>query len=189
MEKYILPEGEAHLLVAVFEHLGEYSERANANGTSVSDELSECTEDISAYADALAYAIANCLNDREYDVIAQRYELSPYTECSTREEIARGFNVTRERIRQIEARAIQKIRRYMTELNSAEAHMATEALKAYKNGQHAQWMRARESGDRGAVNAFVHNYDACANAITKIEIQKQIRKWRDEQEMNAQRQK
>lgn len=176
MGKYELTEGEARLLVAVFEHLGEYSERAKENDTSVSDELSECTEDISAYADALAYAIANCLNDREYDVIAQRYELSPYKKCSTRGEIARNFNVTRERIRQIEARAIKKIRRFMTELNNTEARMATEALKAYKNGQHAQWMRARESGDRGAVNAFVHNYDACANAITKIEIQKQIRK-------------
>lgn len=189
MTKYILPEGEAHLLVAVFEHLGKYRERAKENDTSVSDELSECTEDISVYAGALSYAIANCLNDREYDVIAQRYELSPYKKCSTREEIARNFNVTRERIRQIEARAIKKIRRFMTELDNAEARMATEALKAYKNGQHAQWVRARESGDRGAVNAFVHNYDACANAITKIEIQKQIRKWRDEQEMNAQRQK
>lgn len=189
MDKYILPEGEACLLVAVFEHLGEYSERAKENDTSVSDELSECTEDISAYADALAYAIANCLNDREYDVIAQRYELSPYKKCSTREEIARNFNVTRERIRQIEARAIQKIRRFMTELNSAEARMATEALKDYKNGQYAQWRLIQDSGDREAIHAYVHNYNACINAINKIEIQKQIRKWRDEQKMNAQRQK
>ena len=180
MDKYILPEGEACLLVAVFEHLGKYRERAKENDTSVSDELSECTEDISVYADALNHAIANCLNDREYDVIAQRYELSPYTECSTLEEIARNYNVTRERIRQIETRAIQKIRRFMTELNSAEARMATEALKAYKNGQHAQWMRHERAEN---------NYDACINAINKIEIQKQIRKWRDEQEMNAQRQK
>lgn len=189
MEKYILPEGEAHLLVAVFEHLRKYSERAKENDTSVSDELSECTEDISVYADALNYAIANCLNDREYDVIAQHYELSPYAECSTLEEIARNYNVTRERIRQVEARAIQKIRRYMTELNSTEARMATEALKDYKNGQYAQWMLVQDSGDRGAIHAYVHNYNACINAITKIEIQKQIRKWRDEQEMNAQRQK
>lgn len=179
MDKYILPEGEAHLLVAVFEHLGKYRERAKENDTSVSDELSECTEDISVYADALSDAMGNCLNDHEYDVIAQRYELSPYTECSTREEVARGFNVTRERIRQIEARAIQKIRRYMTELNSAEARMATEALKDYKNGQHAQWMLIQDSGDREAIHAYVHNYNACINAINKIEIQKQIRKWRD----------
>lgn len=189
MEKYELTEGEARLLVAVFEHLGKYRERAKENDTSVSDELSECTEDISVYADAINHAIANCLNDREREVIKRRYILSPYTECSTLEEIARNFNVTRERIRQIEARAIKKIRRFMTELDSAEARMATEALKAYKNGQHTQWMRARESGDRGAIHAYVHNYDACINAIKKIEIQKQIRKWRDEQEMNAQRQK
>ena len=175
MDKYILPEGEAHLLVAVFEHLRKYSERAKENDTSVSDELSECTENISVYADALSDAMGNCLNDREYDVIAQRYELSPYTECSTREEVARGFNVTRERIRQIEARAIQKIRRYMTELDNAEARMATEALKDYKNGQYAQWMLAQDSGDRGAIHAYVHNYNACINAIKKIEIQKQIR--------------
>lgn len=189
MEKYILPEGEARLLVAVFKHLRKYSERAKENDTSVSDELSECTEDISVYADALSDAMGNCLNDREYDVIAQRYELSPYKKCSTREEIARNFNVTRERIRQIEARAIQKIRRFMTELDNTEARMATEALKDYKNGQYAQWMLVQDSGDRGAIHAYVHNYNACINAINKIEIQKQIRKWRDEQEMNAQRQK
>lgn len=189
MEKYILPEGEACLLVAVFEHLGEYRERAKENDTSVSDELSECTEDISVYADALSYAIANCLNDREHEVIKRRYILSPYTECSTLEEIARNFNVTRERIRQIEARAIKKIRRFMTELDNAEARMATEALKDYANGQYAQWMLIQDSGDREAIHAYVHNYNACISAINKIEIQKQIRKWRDEQEMNAQRQK
>lgn len=189
MEKYILPEGEACLLVAVFEHLGEYSERAKENDTSVSDELSERLEEISVYTDVLTHAMEICLNDREYDVIAQRYELSPYTECSTLEEIARNFNVTRERIRQTEARAIQKIRRFMTELDNAEARMATEALKDYKNGQYAQWMLIQDSGDRGAIHAYVHNYNACINAINKIEIQKQIRKWRDEQEMNAQRQK
>lgn len=189
MDKYILPEGEACLLVAVFEHLGEYSERAKENDTSVSDELSECLEEISVYTDVLTHAMEACLNDREYDVIAQRYELSPYTECSTLEEIARNFNVTRERIRQIEARALQKLRRFSTELNNTEVRMATEALEDYKNGQYAQWMLIQDSGDREAIHAYVHNYRACVNAINKIEIQKQIRKWRDEQEMTAQRQK
>lgn len=182
MDKYILLEGEARLLVEAFEHLGEYSERANANDTSVSDELSESTEDISVYVSALSHAMRNCLSDREREVIARRYELSPYEKCSTREEIARDFNVTRERIRQIEARAIKKIRRFMTELNNTEARMATEALKAYKKGQYAQWMHAQENGDRGAVNAYVHNYRACVNAINKIEIQKQIRKYREKTE-------
>lgn len=185
MDKYILPEGEACLLVAVFEHLGEYSERAEENDTSVSDELSECLEDISVYTDVLTHAMEICLNDREYDVIARHYELSPYTECSTLEEIARNFNVTRERIRQIEARALQKLKRFSTELNNTEARMATEALKAYKKGRYAQWMHAQENGDRGAVNAYVHNYRACVNAINKIEIQKQIRKYRDQTEWNG----
>lgn len=182
MDKYILPEGEACLLVAVFEHLGEYSERAKENDTSVSDELSERLEEISVYTDVLTHAMEICLNDREYDVIAQRYELSPYTECSTLEEIARNFNVTRERIRQIEARALQKLRRFSTELNSTEARMATEALKAYKKGQYAQWMHAQENGDRGAGNAYVHNYRACVNAINKLKIQQAIRKYRDQNE-------
>ena len=77
----------------------------------------------------------------------------------------------------------------MTELNNTEARMATEALKDYKNGQYAQWMLIQDSGDREAIHAYVHNYNACINAINKIEIQKKIRKWRDEQKMNAQRQK
>jgi DNA-directed RNA polymerase sigma subunit (sigma70/sigma32) len=130
MDKYILPEGEACLLVAVFEHLREYSERAKENDTSVSDELSECTEDISVYADALSYAMGNCLNDREYDVIAQRYELSPYKKCSTLEEIARNFNVTRERIRQLEAKALKKIHHYMTELTDEETDKVAYNLQA-----------------------------------------------------------
>lgn len=182
MDKYILLEGEAHLLVAVFEHLRKYSERAKENDTSVSDELSECTEDISVYADALSDAMGNCLNDREYDVIAQRYELSPYTECSTLEEIARNFNVTRERIRQVEARALQKLRRFSTELNNTEARMATEALKDYKNGQYPQWMLIQDSGDREAIHAYVRNYRACVNAINKLKIQQAIRKYREKME-------
>ena len=184
MEKYILPEGEACLLVAVFEHLRKYSERAKENDTSVSDELSECTEDISVYADALNHAIANCLNDREYDVIAQRYELSPYTECSTREEVARGFNVTRERIRQIEARAIQKIRRFMTELNTEEIlevvlALGIQAQRELQNSKHAQ-----EQGDSVADEVYMHHWKACIDAANKIKIQHEIRRWQDEHEQS-----
>lgn len=190
MGKYELTEGEARLLVAVFEHLKPYYEQAKANKASVVTEMNYADEGIfDVYYGLLEKALIGRLSEREYKVIAQRYELSPYKKCSTREEIARNFNVTRERIRQIEARAIQKIRRFMTELDNAEARMATEALKDYKNGQYAQWMLIQDSGDREAIHAYVHNYNACINAINKIEIQKQIRKWRDEQEMNAQRQK
>lgn len=184
MEKYELTEGEARLLVAVFEHLRKYSERAKENDTSVSDELSECTEDISVYADALSDATGNCLNNREYDVIAQRYELSPYKKCSTLEEIARNFNVTRERIRQIEARAIKKIRRFMTELNTEEIlevvlALGTQAQRELQNSKHAQ-----EQGDSVADEVYMHHWKACIDAANKIKIQHEIRRWQDGHEQS-----
>lgn len=184
MDKYILPEGEAHLLVAVFKHLRKYSERAKENDTSVSVELSECTEDISVYADALSDATGNCLNDREYDVIAQRYELSPYKKCSTLEEIARNFNVTRERIRQIEARAVHKIRRFMTELNTEEIlevvlALGTQAQRELQNSKHAQ-----EQGDSVADEVYMYHWKACIDAANKIKIQHEIRRWQDGHEQS-----
>lgn len=182
MEKYILPEGEAHLLVAVFEHLRKYSERAKENDTSVSDELSECTEDISVYADALNYAIANCLNDREYDVIAQHYELSPYTECSTLEEIARNYNVTRERIRQVEARAIKKIRRFMTELTDEETDKVLCNLQTDVQEYLLDAARAHAAEDSALEEVYDHYWSVGTDAINKLKIQQDIRKYRERKE-------
>lgn len=184
MEKYILPEGEAHLLVAVFEHLRKYSERAKENDTSVSVELSECTEDISVYASAINHAIANCLNDREREVIKRRYILSPYTECSPRAEIARDFDTTCERIRQCEARAVHKIRRFMTELNTEEIlevvlALGTQAQRELQNSKHAQ-----EQGDSVADEVYMHHWKACIDAANKIKIQHEIRRWQDGHEQS-----
>lgn len=182
MEKYILPEGEACLLVAVFEHLGEYSERAKENDTSVSDELSECTEDISVYADALSDAMGNCLNDREYDVIAQRYELSPYKKCSTREEIARNFNVTRERIRQVEAKALKKIHQYMTELNDEETAKVVYNLQADVQEHLMDAVRARVAEDSVSEEVYDHYWSVGTDTINKLKIQQDIRKYRERTE-------
>lgn len=179
MDKYILPEGEACLLVAVFEHLGEYSERANANDTSVSDELSESTEDISVYVSALRHAMRNCLSDREREVIARRYELSPYKKCSTREEIARDFNVTRERIRQIEARALQKIRRYMTEFNGEETNMIIRALEIQAQEELKNSAQAQEQGDSVSEEVYTHNWMVDTSVENKLKIQQAIRKYRE----------
>ena len=179
MEKYELTEGEARLLVAVFEHLGKYRERAKENDTSVSDELSECTEDISVYADALNHAIANCLNDREYDVIAQRYELSPYKKCSTREEIARNFNVTRERIRQIEARAIKKIHQYMTELTDEETDKVLCNLQADVQEYLLDAARAHVAEDSALEEMYERYWSIGTDAINKLEIQQAIRRHRE----------
>jgi RNA polymerase primary sigma factor len=49
------------------------------------------------------------LTDRERTVIEMRYGLNG-TEPSTLDEVGRHFNVTRERIRQIEAKALAKMR-------------------------------------------------------------------------------
>lgn len=182
MDKYILPEGEAHLLVAVFEHLRKYSERAKENDTSVSDELSECTEDISVYADALNHAIANCLNDREYDVIAQRYELSPYKKCSTREEIARNFNVTRERIRQVEAKALRKIKQHMTELDDEETYTVVYGLQADAQEHLTDAVRAHDAGDSALEEVYNHYWTVGTNAANKLKIQQAIRKYRERTE-------
>lgn len=189
MDKYILLEGEAHLLVAVFKYLKVYRARADANGTSVSDELSECTEDISVYASAINHAIANCLDGREHEVIARHYGLSPYTECSTLAEIGRSFNVTHERTRQVEARALQKIRRYATELTDEETLMTIDALEDAKIGLLAQANRAAWIGGTETADDHMSSYNAYTNIIRKISVQQQIRKGREGQEMSAQRQK
>lgn len=179
MDKYILLEGEARLLVAVFEHLGEYSERANANDTSVSDELSESTEDISVYVSALRHAMRNCLSDREREVIARRYELSPYKKCSTREEIARDFNVTRERIRQVEAKALRKIKRYMTELTDEETDKVVYNLQADVQEHLMDATRAYVAGDSVSEEVYDHYWTVGTNAINKLKIQQAIRKYRE----------
>ena len=49
------------------------------------------------------------LNDRERQVIEMRYGLGP-DEPKTLDEVGRHFNVTRERIRQIESKALSKMR-------------------------------------------------------------------------------
>lgn len=54
-------------------------------------------------------AVLNTLNDRERAVIEQRFGLKDGNP-RTLEEVGRQFNVTRERIRQIEAKALRKLR-------------------------------------------------------------------------------
>lgn len=53
--------------------------------------------------------VLNTLNQRERAVIEQRFGLKDGTP-RTLEEVGRQFNVTRERIRQIEAKALRKLR-------------------------------------------------------------------------------
>ncbi len=59
--------------------------------------------------------VLNTLNERERSVIEQRFGMKDGTP-RTLEEVGRQFNVTRERIRQIEAKALRKLR-HPTRLN------------------------------------------------------------------------
>jgi RNA polymerase primary sigma factor len=56
-------------------------------------------------------AILDQLEGRERDILLTRYGLEKGTEPQTLEEVGRNFGVTKERIRQIESRALQKLRK------------------------------------------------------------------------------
>ena len=74
-------------------------------------------DDIPAPADAAAFSllkeqlneVLNTLNERERDVLRLRFGLVD-GKARTLEEVGSQFNVTRERIRQIEAKALRKLR-------------------------------------------------------------------------------
>ena len=53
--------------------------------------------------------VLNTLTPRENEVLRKRYGLDD-NRPKTLEEVGREFNVTRERIRQIEAKALRKLR-------------------------------------------------------------------------------
>jgi RNA polymerase primary sigma factor len=54
--------------------------------------------------------VLNLLTDRERDVLRMRFGLDPVGCPHTLEEVGKHFRVTRERIRQIEAKALKKLR-------------------------------------------------------------------------------
>lgn len=180
MEKYELTEGEACLLVAVFEHLKPYYEQAKANGTSVADEMkNDDVQLLGAYFEQLAKVLTSCLNEREYKIITQRFGLFPYARCRTLEEIGREFGVTRERIRQVEAKALKKIKRYMTELTDEETDKVLCNLQTDVQEHLLDATRAYVAGDSVSEEVYDHYWTVGTNAINKLKIQQAIRKYRE----------
>ncbi len=59
--------------------------------------------------------ILDQLDDREKNIILYRYGLIKGTEPQTLEEVGTRFGVTKERIRQLEARALKKARKIAQE--------------------------------------------------------------------------
>jgi RNA polymerase sigma factor (sigma-70 family) len=55
------------------------------------------------------------LDTRERDIIVHRYGLESGQQPQTLEQVGHRFGVTKERIRQIEARALKKLKKIATE--------------------------------------------------------------------------
>lgn len=72
---------------------------ANPAETAITNNLRELTEDV-----------LSTLTSREKEIIKMRFGLDQSGEERTLEEVGKHFNVTRERIRQIEAKALAKLR-------------------------------------------------------------------------------
>ncbi|MDQ3918932.1 MAG: RNA polymerase sigma factor RpoD [Acidobacteriota bacterium] len=83
-------------------HLGDFIEdksRISPADSVVTTNLRQVTD-----------AVLATLSPREEVVIKLRYGLGPHGEEHTLEEVGKNFDVTRERIRQIEAKALRKLR-------------------------------------------------------------------------------
>ncbi len=80
-------------------------------GDFIEDKSSESPSELASHAmlrERLS-EVLNTLNERERDVLDKRFGLSDGCP-KTLEDVGRAFNVTRERIRQIEAKALKKLR-------------------------------------------------------------------------------
>lgn len=183
MDKYILPEGEARLLVAVFFHLNPYYEQAKAKHTSVADEMNNANKQIfGMYHGLLKKALIYNLTDRENKIITQRFGLSADGKRRTLEEVGREFGVTRERIRQCEAKALKKIHQYMTELTDEETDKVIYNLRADTQEHLMDATRAYVAGDSVSEEVYDRYWTVGTNAINKLEIQRRIRRHRDQNE-------
>lgn len=180
MPKYKLTEGEARLLVAVFFHLDPYYKQAKANHTSVADEMYNDNEEIlGTYYELLERALIVALTARERVIIKQRYGLSEDRKCYTLEEIAREFDVTRERIRQVEAIALKKIHHYMTELNDEETDKVIHELQADVQEYSIDAARAHVAEDSDLEEMYNRCLAVGTSAMNKLKIQQNIRKHRE----------
>ena len=108
-EKVVEVMRVAQELVSLETPVGE--EEDSHIGDFIKDETQEDPEDaasLSMLKEQLNLAL-HTLTPREMEVLRLRYGLED-GRCHTLEEVGQRFNVTRERIRQIEAKALRKLR-------------------------------------------------------------------------------
>lgn len=180
MVKHKLREGEALLLVAVFDHLKPYYKQAKGKHTSVAEEMSKADgEIIEPYFELYKEAIIKALTPRERKVITQRFGLSVNGKPRALEEVGREFGVTRERIRQVESKALKKIHQYMTELNDEETDKVVCNLQSDVQEHLMDATRAYIAGDSVSEEVYDHYWTVGADAINKLKIQQAIRKHRE----------
>jgi len=132
---------------------------------SVGDEIIDKVRDGGlAWTDlkkGIVHDVLNTLTERERRVIGMRYGLDEYGGAKTFEQVGDDFSVTRERIRQIEAKALRKLKHPMRSKKlKGLIGLATDGdVMAYKTRLEEQERREqeylREGYKKGEPNPFL----------------------------------
>lgn len=113
---------------------GHHSDDEAQVSTFVEDVLQDEPPSDCSLAELLDWAIAE-LKDRERDVLARRYALAGHP-AETLEEISASYGVTRERIRQVESKALKKLARRLPEKRLTSALWSEAAAFWQQNGDY-----------------------------------------------------
>lgn len=175
---YEITAGKMRLLAALFGHLKPYSEQAKNKRSIAVDDGEEILE---TYYGLLQGALVCLLDARERTVIEKRYGLLNSGKCYAYEEIAPQFDITPDRIRQLEDRALRKIKRHMTELNDEETAAAISLLDAKAQEHLGHAIGAKVQDDATSGDVYMYKWMVHTNAIDKLKIQQKMRKFKEQQ--------
>ncbi len=126
------------------------------------------TAKISFNPKKITKALLAVLNDRGRDIIKKRYGLGGTPECMTLEAIGQEYNITRERVRQIENFSLAQIRKSKTfkEIGQVFNEMK-ELVHKYGGVVHEREFFSSISSDKNTQN-HVHFFLVLGEDFTKI---------------------